>query len=547
MARKSVDALFIGFEDQENLGLRSIVSYLRTQGCTSTLLPFKRGHIPAVVQDVRAYSPRLVGFSIIFQYSVGDFAELALALRQAGVRAHFTAGGHFPTLRPSEVMEEIPQLDSVVRFEGELTTADLLRHLANPEMWPSIPGIAFRRRGKVLVNTPRPLVPNLDALPPPHRDKPRSLSRGVRTASLLASRGCLYNCTYCSIRQFYGGAPGSLRRVRSPKAVIAEMLDLWKNNGVRFFIFQDDDFAAKSTKQRQWVEVFLEELERSDLTAHVRWKISCRADDVEKSLMAQCHSHGLIAVFLGIESGNPAGLRTCNKRITVEQNIAAIELLKSVGITFNMGFMLFDPDSTIDTVRQNLDFLRHVAGDGSCPVNFCKMLPYAGTPIEKRLALENRLKGSISQPDYDFLDPRLDWYALFAAMACRHRNFDPLGLVERLGVAKIDQILAQEFESAEWALEYSSKLRAITAKANNNVLEALDDALQFVEVREVKEILADWSLLGIISERLWQKDVDLQNELDQILAVYSPDLLKGFSEEFHRRVSDASGSSIIPS
>ncbi len=491
MARRKVDALFIGYEDQENLGLRSIISYLKTQGFASTLVPYIQEDISAVVRNVQEYNPRLVGFSIIFQYTIGGFAELAKALRQAGVRAHFTAGGHFPTLRPYEVMEEIPQLDSVVRFEGELTTAELIRHLANPEVWPSVLGIAFRRGGRVVINNPRPLIPDLDSLPAPYRDKPRFLSRGVRTASLLASRGCHYNCSYCSIRQFYGGAPGKLRRVRSPQSVVAEMRDLRQNDGVRFFIFQDDDFAAKSSKQQQWIEMFLRELAQSGLSEHIGWKISCRVDDVDTNLITRCRNHGLIAVFLGVESGNPVGLRTCNKRVTVADNIAAIESLKKIGITFNMGFMLFDPDSTIHTIRENCGFLRRVIGDGSSPVNFCKMLPYSGTPIEERLRQEGRLKGTISQPDYGFLDPRLDWYALFIAMAFRNRNFDPLGLVERLSVAKIDQILAQVFESAEWAIEYSSQLQAITMKANNNAFRALDAALRFVEVRKVKDLIAD--------------------------------------------------------
>ena len=67
-----------------------------------------------------------------------------------------------------------------------------------------------------------------------------------RDPTMLASRGCLYDCSFCSIRQFYAGAPGPLRRVRSPEDVAAEMKDLYQGRDVRLFLFQDDDFAAKS-------------------------------------------------------------------------------------------------------------------------------------------------------------------------------------------------------------------------------------------------------------------------------------------------------------
>jgi radical SAM superfamily enzyme YgiQ (UPF0313 family) len=532
---QSIDALFVGFESQENLGLRSITALLEKEGFHTALEPYKPGDPSNVINAVKKYAPRLIGFSIIFQFTLNKFAELVAILRKTGVVAHFTVGGHFPSLRPKEVLDALPQVDSVVRFEGEFTVVELLRKLYQPELWHSIDGLAFRRGSEIVLNTPRELISDLDSLPPPTRSRPHFLTRGIRVASMLASRGCLYNCSFCSIRQFYGSPPGRLKRSRKPEAVAAEMQDLYEHWGVTFFNFQDDDFSAKSPEQRRWVEAFLKVLKKSCLSERVKWKISCRVDDVDKDLFVRYRDHGLIAVYLGVESGNPTGLKTLNKYVTVEQNLEAIETLKEIGLAFNMGFMLFDPDSTIETVQKNIDFLRQVTGDGTCPVNFCKMLPYAGTPIEKRLQKEGRLKGTLSQPDYDFLDPRLDWYALFTATVFRFHNFDPLGLVERLGTALFDKVLLQAFEDTPWVKEYEKALQELTAQANAVALETLEKGLRFVASRDVDTLKAGWSLLGYLANKEWRVEIEIQKKLDRVLKAYNPDLLRSFTKEYSRR------------
>jgi hypothetical protein len=71
-----------------------------------------------VLETVRRLDPVVVGFSLIFQFYVHRFEALARRLREGGVTSHFTIGGHFPSLSPAETLSLVPQLDSVVRFEG---------------------------------------------------------------------------------------------------------------------------------------------------------------------------------------------------------------------------------------------------------------------------------------------------------------------------------------------------------------------------------------------------------------------------------------------
>jgi anaerobic magnesium-protoporphyrin IX monomethyl ester cyclase len=519
------DAILVGWERQENLGLRHILSYLEAEGYRVQLVPYAPGAEDSVVRAVCEADARLVGFSIIFQYNLRDYGELMKALRKAGVQSHFTAGGHYPSLRPENTLREIPELDTVVRFEGELTARELLERLDRPETWGEIQGLTFRRNGEVVVNPARPLIEDLDRLPWPARGEQLQSVRGIPTAPMLASRGCLFDCSFCSIRQFYGQAPGPLRRTRSPEDVAREMRYLFDARGVRLFLFQDDDFAAKTENQRDWVGRFLLALDRERLTGRIGWKISCRVDDIEPEIMTRCRDRGLLTVYLGVESGNASGLETLNKHATVEQNLRAMRILKETGVDADMGFMLLDPGSTLESVRENVAFLRKVAELGGPPICFVKTLPLAGTAMEKQLAGEGRLTGDPLRPDYRFLDPRLDHYALWITLRFSQRNSAPNGLVETLRIAHFDQVVARAFEAAPWTGEYGAELRRLIDRANESAISTLERTLEIVdECPDADSVALAWRYLNRISAEDATVQARIFRELDWVLERYSPPL-----------------------
>ena len=519
------DAILVGWERQENLGLRHILSYLEAEGYRVRLVPYAPGAEDSVVRAVCEADARLVGFSIIFQYNLRDYGELMKTLRKAGVQSHFTAGGHYPSLRPENTLREIPELDTVVRFEGELTARELLERLDRPETWGEIQGLTFRRNGEVVVNPARPLIEDLDRLPWPARGEQLQSVRGIPTAPMLASRGCLFDCSFCSIRQFYGQAPGPLRRTRSSEDVAREMRYLFDARGVRLFLFQDDDFAAKTENQRDWLGRFLLALDRERLTGRIGWKISCRVDDIEPEIMTRCRGRGLLTVYLGVESGNASGLETLNKHATVEQNLRAMRILKGTGVDADMGFMLLDPGSTLESVRENVAFLRKVADLGGPPICFVKTLPLAGTVMEKQLAEEGRLTGDPLRPDYRFLDPRLDHYALWITLRFSHRNSAPNGLVETLRIAHFDQLVARAFEPAPWTEEYGAELRRLIDRANESAISTLERTLEIVdECPDADSVALAWRYLNRISAEDGAVQARIFRELDWVLERYSPTL-----------------------
>jgi len=410
--------VLIGFRKAGNLGLGYLASALRARGYEVDLLEFEAS-FEDVLAAIRRLDPIIVGFSLIFQFYIHRYMALIRALRAEGVTAHFTMGGHFPTLSHGHTLELIPELDSVVRFEGELTLLELADAIGLRREWRDISGIAYRRDGEggangEIVETPlRPLVSDLDELPYPDRSVEEPMVLGRRLVQMLASRGCIRTCSFCSIHMFYRQAPGKVVRTRRPAEVAREMRLLHEERGATIFSFQDDDFPVYGRVWQRWTLEFLEELERNDLASRIIWKVNARADAIDAELFARMREAGLYMVYMGLESGTEAGLVTLNKSITVEENLRAVEILKDLRLVFDFGFMLLEPSSSFASVLENVAFLRRIVGDGYMAAEFCRMIPYDGTPIKDELARQGRLRGDVSNPDYVFLDPRLtDFYVV---------------------------------------------------------------------------------------------------------------------------------------
>lgn len=472
---RSKKIVLIGFQEQDNLGISYLAAMLLKNDFQVEVLDFRQPR-EVILDKTRSASPLIVGFSVIFQYYIQDFADLVSYLREQGIDCHFCAGGHYPSLRPRELLDTIPGLDSVVLFEGEYTLPELGRKIYQGDDWKDTMGIAYRQNSQIIVNELRPLVHDLDALPYPARERLPIFCLGKKCATLLASRGCAWSCAFCSIRRFYGTPPGKVKRVRSPAEVVQEMKMLYEDHGINLFFFQDDDFPVSGTGGQKWVMDFIEELEHSNLAEKFLWKISCRADEVSHSLFKEMKKVGLFLVYLGVESGNETGLKVLNKRTHVEQNIKAVDILRDLEIVCDFGFMLFDPSSTFESVRENIQFLRRVCGDGYSPTGFCKMIPYAATDVEDQLMKDNRLKGDVNRRDYDFLDARLNNYYSFLKDTFGEWMFTHNGLLNRLKWARYETaIMEKYFPQVEEIDSYKAFAKYLIAASNGTFFTVAEE------------------------------------------------------------------------
>jgi len=469
------DVALIGYQDQGNLGMGYLAAVLQERGRVVEMIDVRDGP-ERIAARLASRPPLVVGFSLIFQCFLPQFRAVATHLRSEGVTSHFTIGGHFPSLCHDECLANFPELDSVVRYEGEETLVDLVDRLSAGMDWRETPGLAYLREGEVVETAPRALVQDLDSLPFPYRPYEPGRIGGFPTLPLLASRGCVRRCSFCSIHTFYRTAPGKVVRVRKPAKIIEEMQLLHDQFGVRIFLFQDDDFPLWGNKGRSWADELVGRMHDSGLADHTLWKISCRGEYVDLELFSHLRDAGLFLVYMGIESGDEEGLKVLNKEMTVEQNILAVRMLKELGILVSYGFMLFDPSSTFESVRRNVSFLREIVGDGRAAAVFSRMLPYGGTPIRDRLRQEGRLRGDLTHPDYDFLDLRMNEYHRLLTTTVRPWIYRE-GLSYELNYAWDEFESVRRLAPAVWgADDYQIALRSLTAESNERLFRLVEES-----------------------------------------------------------------------
>jgi hypothetical protein len=469
--------LLVGYEDQDNLGIRYLSSRLLADGHWTRIVAFGSdpGPLRAIIEQER---PDVVGFSLIFQYMVPEFGAVMRSLRSSGVTAHFTIGGHYASFEPEELLRQIPELDSVVRFEGEQTLAELVARL--DDGWRDVEGIAWAGAdGTVHVNAARSSSVPIDDLPEPDRRDVDYRGQDLPTASVLGSRGCPWQCSFCSIITFYEGNGTKGRRRRDPVCVVNEVEHLVRVRGAKLVLFQDDDFLAGGPAAKRWAHTVAEEIVRRGLQHEMRFKIACRSDEIKKGDLEPLIEAGLCHVYLGVESGEESSLLSLNKLLEPEAHVRAGRLLRDLDLSFDFGFMLLEPWSTIHSARGNAAFLRDFTADGWIVAGFCRTLPYVGTPIERKLREEGRLVGPALDAEYRFLDPRVDLLWDFCLLAFEGRNYGKQATWNVLRGLLFDTHLDMPGRPRDELRDEAA--RAIVRASNGIMIDVLEAAIDLIE------------------------------------------------------------------
>jgi anaerobic magnesium-protoporphyrin IX monomethyl ester cyclase len=400
-----MNVLLVGPDFEENLSIRYLISSLRAAGHAATFAAFDS---PKDSDQVLAAvgGADLVGLSMCFQARAREFLALARALKTARPHLGIVAGGHYASCAARDLLTHHPEIDLVVLHEGERTLVEIADLGAlSGERLASIRGIAYREGTEVRVTAPRSMVQDLDTLPLPERSGRVRTQAGVPVAYLLGSRGCLGTCTYCCITTLHRLAPGKCFRQRSPERVADEMAILYRERGIRQFVFHDDNFLVPSpARNHERFEELTLALERRGVR-DIGLVIKCRPQDADPSVLRRLRDMGLLRIFFGVETGTEAGLRCLNRKHTVAGSERTLDLCKSLGISAQFTIMTFHPDATLATVRADIAFMRRHAHQA---LNFCRAEIYAGTPLEQRMIAEGRARGDYLARVYALGDPSVD-------------------------------------------------------------------------------------------------------------------------------------------
>ncbi len=339
--------------------------------------------------------------------------SIVRAVRRRRPDATLVAGGYLPTLSPEQLLGACPELDFLIRGEGEAVTSDVFARIERGEEPREAPGVAFSRNKTPVLNPLPPLIQDLDSLPFPSHD---ALDQAAAPTSALisSSRGCYRRCSFCCSKVFYGLSGGRAPRFRRPERVVDEIESVIRATGVRDFWFVDDNFIGPGAKTRERVVRIAEEIRARKLT--ITFKIECRADEIDEDILNLLKEAGLTKVFLGIESGVQRQLDSYDKRITVEQNKRAIEMVQRSGIGLGAGFIMIDPYVTLAEIMENVEFMTETKlWEGYRPMSFMnKLTVYRGVPLAERLRADGLLREKGVDLDYIFRNP---WVRLLSGAA----------------------------------------------------------------------------------------------------------------------------------
>lgn len=376
-------------ESKEPIGLLYLAAVLRHAGYKVSVVQadYYGLSVEQTIDVILLHNPSVVGFSIT-QRAVNSTALIVKLLRKRGYTGHITSGGYFPSLCTEAFLAKIPEIDSAVIGEGENTFLELIKCLDYREPWDTLLGLAYRDHGAVVINQLRPFITNLDTIPFPIRDLLNDAFWRMGYATLISSRGCYGNCTFCPQNAFKKKNLGPRWRGRSPENVVTEIESISRNSGISMFKFNDDNIFGPGQDGCQRVIGICEEIISRGIKA--KYMAYCRINDINHKTMTLMRRAGFERLLVGVESSQPAILREYKKGISPDQVRKKFSLLESLGFSVIPGFMMFNPYSSLQQIERDLDFLRETKSFG---VSITKTLKiHDSTEIKERLLTAGKLK-----------------------------------------------------------------------------------------------------------------------------------------------------------
>ncbi|MCP8322697.1 MAG: B12-binding domain-containing radical SAM protein [Candidatus Methylarchaceae archaeon HK02M2] len=341
--------------------------------CTAEQVDWK-----GIEKKIDSFNPDIVAssaFATCNTYLVAN--TLAISKKINPEILTVTGGQHF-TATAQESLETYPEIDVIVRGEGERTFTELVKNAANKSSFPNIKGISFRHEREILHNSPRQLIKNLDELPYPgyhfvkdivHKYHFAAMAgRKAPYALIEGSRGCSHRCTFCTQWRLWGGT----WRLKSPERIADEIELCYQDYGSRFIWLTDDDFGS-SKRASCLSDELLKRGIKDDLMLFVQW----RCDDVVKSrkVLPKMRKAGLYWVMVGVESPRDQTLERYKKDLTSDDAKKAVELLKKNDIFSHAMFIIGDRKDTAESITDLRKFANELDPDFAI---FTVLTPFPG-------------------------------------------------------------------------------------------------------------------------------------------------------------------------
>jgi radical SAM superfamily enzyme YgiQ (UPF0313 family) len=311
----------------------------------------------SILSVVGNYDPDLIAFSVVTHQ--WDYVKKYAALIKTKFQAPIICGGAHPTFHPGEVIAD-PNINFACVGEGEYPLIDILECMKTGGDLSAIPNIWVRNdQGEVFENKPRPLIKNLDTIPFPDRDLLpfQEIVDSCNTEPvIMASRGCPYNCTFCSNSAYKAiyKRIGNWVRQRSPENVIEEIREMNQKYSINTLNFYDECFGYN----KNWIKIFCKLYK-----AEFNFPFGCfiRAETMDRETFHMMADAGLSLIYLGVESGNEEiRYNVMNRKVPDDRIITACMDAKAEGIQVWTYNIVGVPGETVETIEETMELNRKI-------------------------------------------------------------------------------------------------------------------------------------------------------------------------------------------
>lgn len=433
------------------LGLGYIASSLETKGYDVSIIDgVKYNHsLDEAYKLILREKPDVVGYTAT---SSARFRAIDLIREVKRTTNAFTivGGPHFhPTAR--EALENVTEIDVVVKGEGEEIVPELLERYSTSKDFKEVSGICFRDcEGEIIENPDHPFNKDIDEYPAPsyhlfNLKKYKCALEGtdLPVIGVLSSRGCPNKCNFC--------ANTALRkatlRLRNPKKFVDEIEFLINEYGYNAFDFWDDTL----TMVKNHITDICNEIINRRL--NIKWFARARVNTVDREILKLMKDAGCVAIAYGIESGSEKILKSIKKGINTKQAREAVKISSEIGFKISNYFIVSMPGETIADIDMTLDMMDEFEKNTNVSNYYCFAMIYPGTgleEIEKNQNLHN-----------------FSWYGPYYSSKNKSVGNDPsIPCFEQKGLAiediKIHILKRKKFQSKiKKAMQKLSKIRSL--------------------------------------------------------------------------------------
>lgn len=363
----------------------------------------------ALSRTIEERKPDIVGITCPFTTQIGNAIKTAEIARKAAPETVTVVGGNHPTARPEDFFRKTAAVDLVCIAEGEYTMRDIAEAVRRGNRATGIPGTAERDGDGGRSNPPRDHIGNLDELPLPayhlvdmeayfhlykHGFNDRPIGHGKdseRAVSVITSRGCPFDCVFCSIHLHLGRK----WRAHSVEYVRMHIEYLISKYGIRHIHFEDDNISANVKRFKGLLEAF------QNLGNVFSWDTpnGVRVDTLSKEILRDCKRSGCVYLVFGVESGNQSVLdRIVGKKLDLDTVTKAAAWCREISLDAMSFFVIGFPGETRRDMKDTVDFALRLQREYDVNPGLFVATPLPGTRLE-RICIEKGLLESEPSPD----------------------------------------------------------------------------------------------------------------------------------------------------